>query len=162
MAVAFQVGSCSQRARARYRKQKAEPAPGEGQSALPLASALCNARAPERVPCVWSVRARTKLILASCAPRPAARRLACCQAIEVLHCELNGLLVIVSKETAPALANALSPTLPSAALAAVRDLLDRAGQTPAEELKERVDEVKAIALSKDARLGAGGAAAAAE
>lgn len=65
------------------------------------------------------------------------------------------MLVVATKVSAPALAKALSASLPSAALGSVRALIERAAQTPAEELESLMAEVKAIALTKEARSHAG-------
>ena len=67
------------------------------------------------------------------------------------------MLVVATKDSAPVLAKALGASLPAAALDSVRALVDRAAQTPADELESLVAEVKAISLFKEARSQAGGA-----
>jgi len=80
------------------------------------------------------------------------------QCIELLYCELSGVLVFASKDTARPLLKALVATsLPAGALATIRELLDKA--QPSDATKSHSDvavliaSVRAIALTKEGRSG---------
>lgn len=87
------------------------------------------------------------------------------QAIESLFCELCGLLVLATKETARPLLKALGAmtSLPPRAIESVRELVECTAQSDREaadggEMERLMAAVKAVALSKEARSVGGGEA----